>query len=257
MKSIAVSFILVSSMGFCQSAAPAFEVASVRRVVFRPGTFGWTSGPPKPRISGNRVALSSVSLLTLLMFAYDVTAKQVSNPKGVKLDGDIYDIAAVAPGEAAPGTDELRLMVQVLLADRFQLKLRRETAPFAVYNLAIGKNGSKLKPSAPDAQPSIRNKNAGTLGNGPTYDIQVEYTHEPLSELVRVLSAAVRDRVVLDKTGLAGAYDFTLEYTLDPADRTGAALITAIQEQLGLRLEAAQEQMEMLVIESVQEPSEN
>jgi len=106
MKSIAASLILVSAIGFCQSAAPAFEVAPVKRIVLPPGTFAFTSGPAKPQLSGNRVALSSANLRTLLMFAYDVTDKQISIPKEVTIPGDIYDIAAVAPGEATPGTDE-------------------------------------------------------------------------------------------------------------------------------------------------------
>jgi uncharacterized protein (TIGR03435 family) len=191
------------------------------------------------------------------MFAYNVTDKQISIPKEVTVAGGIYDIAAVAPGDAAPSTDQLRLMVRSLLTDRFQLKLHRDTATFPAYDLVIGKNGSKLKASTPDTLPSPRNKNAGAAGNGSIYDYQIEYTHQPVSEIVRLLSGAVSDRVVLDKTGLTGAYDFTVEYTLDPRDRSGTAQIAAVQEQLGLRLEPAQEPMEKLIIESVQEPSEN
>jgi uncharacterized protein (TIGR03435 family) len=261
----AASLVIFSSSCFGQSAAaPAFEVASVKLHTFPRGTFGFSSGgPAKPQVSGNRVTISFVNLTGLLTFAYNMTERQISNPSEAskpsegRTAGEIYDIAAVTPGEAAPGMDQIRLMVQTLLADRFQLKLHRETATFPVYNLLVGKNGSKLKASAPDTLPSTRNKNGATAGNGPTYDIRVEYTHQPVSELVRLLSSAVRDRVVLDKTGLTGAYDFTLEYTLDPADRSGAAQTTAVQEQLGLRLEPAQESMDMLVIESVQRPSEN
>jgi uncharacterized protein (TIGR03435 family) len=81
MKTIAVSLILVSSAGLGQSAAPAFEVASVKRAVLPPGTFAFTSGPAKPQISGSRVAFSSVNLTGLLRFAYDVMEPQISKPR--------------------------------------------------------------------------------------------------------------------------------------------------------------------------------
>jgi uncharacterized protein (TIGR03435 family) len=256
MKSITACLILASSMGFCQSAGPAFEVASVKRVVLPPGTVGWISGPARPQISGNRVAFSSVTLRALVLFAYNVTEKQISNAKGVERPGDFYDITAVAPGDAPLGADQLRLMVRSLLADRFQLKMLRETAMLPVYDLVVAKNGSKLRPSAADSQPSLQNKNGVAAGDR-NYDMRLEYIHQPVSVLVGLLSSFVGDRVVLDKTSLTGTYDFTLEFSMDPADRSGSGMVTAVQEQLGLRLEQAQEPMEMLVIESVQSPSEN
>ncbi len=257
MKSIAACFMVFSSAGFCQSAPPAFEVASVRRHIFETGVFGWNDvGAVKPRISGNRVAISLAKMQSLITFAYDVNLHQISGSTTGDTWGNFYDIEATTPGDAAPSTDQLRLMVRSLLTDRFQLKLHRDTATFPAYDLVIGKNGSKLKASAPDTPPSARNKNAAAAGNGST-DSQIEYLHQPVSQLVRMLSNAAQDRLFLDKTGLTGTYDFTLEYTLDPRDRSGAAQIAAVQEQLGLRLEAAQEPMDKLVIESVQEPSEN
>jgi uncharacterized protein (TIGR03435 family) len=258
MKSITAGLILVSSIGFCQSAAPAFEVASVKRRTFPPGTHGFSSGAANVQISGNRVTVRGfTNIRGLVMYAYNVNEHQIFGSTTGDVWDNFYDIAAISPGEAAPSTDQLRLMVQALLADRFQLKLRHETATFPVYNLLIGRNGSKLKPSTPDAQPSIRNKNASAVASGSTYHFRFEYTHQPVSLVVRLLSNAAPDRLLLDKTGLAGSYDFNLEYTVDPADPTGAGTITEIQEQLGLRVEAAQEPLDRLVIERVQEPSEN
>src|ERR1700728_3229397 len=142
MKSIATCLILVSSIGFCQPAAPAFEVASVKRHIFETGVFGFNElGATTPRISGNRVAISLAKMPSLIMFAYGVNLHQISGSTTGDVWDNFYDIAAVSPGEAAPTTDRLRLMVQALLADRFQLKLRRETATFPVYDLVIGKNG--------------------------------------------------------------------------------------------------------------------
>jgi uncharacterized protein (TIGR03435 family) len=253
MKSIAAGLILVSSMGLSQSETPAFEVASVKRVVLPPGMFAFTSGPANPQTSGNRVAFSYVNLRALVMFSYGVTDKQISIPKEVTIPNEIYDIAAVAPGEAAPGTDQIRLMVQKLLAERFQMKLRRETAEVSVYNLMLGKTGSKLKVSSPETKSGIINKNVVDDSTREAR-FRFELSHEPVSELVRVLSLAITDGPVLDKTGLTGAYDFTLEFARDPF---GASAKAAVQEQLGLRLESAREMMDKLLIESVQKPSEN
>jgi uncharacterized protein (TIGR03435 family) len=143
-------------------------------------------------------------------------------------------------------------MVQTLLADRFQLKLRREAAELPVYNLTLGRNGSKLKVSGPETKPGIVNKNVADESRRILF--RFEFSHEPVSELVRVLSLAITGGPVMDKTGLTGVYDFTLEFARDV---TGAPARAAVQERLGLRLEPAQESMERLVIESVQKPSEN
>jgi uncharacterized protein (TIGR03435 family) len=257
MKSLAVSFILVSSMGLSQSAGPAFEVATVKVYPTRPGTRMFTFGPSEPQVSGKRVTFRAASMQDLVMFAYSLLdEKQISSTPGINVPREVFQIEAVAAGEGSPGMDQIRLMTQALLADRFQLKMRRETAVLPVYDLMVTKSGSKLKPSAADSQPSTQNKNAAAARDG-NYDMRLEYIHQPVSELVRQLSGAVRDRVILDKTGLTGFYDFNLEFTASPVDRFGTAQTTAVQEQLGLRLEPAQEQMDKLVIESVQEPSEN
>jgi uncharacterized protein (TIGR03435 family) len=256
MKSIATCLILVSTAGFGQPATPAFEVATVKPYPTRPGTRMFTFGPTEPQVSGNRLTFRAASVQDLVMFAYGLLdQKQISSPPGVTVPREVFEIDAVAPGEGSLGVDQIRLMTQRLLADRFQLKMHRETAVLPVYDLVVTKSGSKLKPSA-DSKLSTQNNKAVPLQDG-NYDMQLEYTHRPVSEIVRLLSGAVRDRVILDKTGLAGFYDFNLEFTANPVDRFGTAQTTAVQEQLGLRLEAAQEPMEMLVIESVQEPSEN
>ncbi len=258
MKSIAASlFVVVSSTGFCQSATPVFEVAAVKPYPTRPGTRMFTFGSTEPRVSGNRVTFPAASVQDLIMFAYNLLdQKQISSPPGINEIREIFNIEAVAPAEGSAGMDQTRLMTQALLADRFQLKMHRETAVLSVYDLVVTQNGSKLKPSAADSQPSTRNKNAAAAGDG-TFDFQLECIHQPVSALVRLLSSAVRDRAVLDKTGLTGSYDFKLEFTANPADRFGIAQTTAVQEQLGLRLEPAQEPLDQLVVESVHEPSEN
>jgi uncharacterized protein (TIGR03435 family) len=255
MKAIGASLAVFAATGFCQPAAPAFEVASIKFYAPR-SEAPMLTGPIKPQISGNRVTFVA-SVQDLVVFAYNLlNEREVSNPSRLYELRVVYDIEAVAPGEGSPSMDQTRLMTQALLADRFQLKMHREIATVPVYDLVVEKNGSNLKPTAPDAQPSKQNDNAALPQDG-NYNFQLEYIHQPVSALVRLLSM-VRDRLVLDKTGLTGFYDFNLEFTADPFDdRFATAQAAAVQEQLGLRLEPAEEPVTMLVIESIHEPSEN
>jgi uncharacterized protein (TIGR03435 family) len=254
MKSIATCLILVSTAGLCQSAAPAFEVASIRPHTLPPGTFAFSSGPANVQISGNRVTVrGSTNIRGLVMYAYNVNEHQLSGTTKGGVWDEFYEIAATAPGEGEVSVDQVRLMFQALLADRFRLKLHRETAELLVYNLRLGKNGSKLKVSGPETKPGIVNKSAVDESTRELL-VRFELSHEPVSELVRVLSLAITDGPVLDKTGFTGAYDFTLEFVRDPF---GASAKAAVQEQLGLRIEAAKEPAEILMIESVRKPSEN
>ena len=178
-----------------------------------------------------------------------------------------------------------RRKVQSLLADRFKLTLHRETKEFPVYALMIAKNGSKLQevadtplesgPPDPKGAPDgprkgmkgIRMDRGEVSGQGAT-----------ISLLAEVLSNQV-GRTVLDKTGLKGHYDFTLKWTPDesqgamikgpgdggpgtgnappPPDASGPSIFTAVQEQLGLKLESQKGPVEILVIDHVERPSEN
>jgi uncharacterized protein (TIGR03435 family) len=207
------------------------------------------------KISGNRINVRGfASIRGLLMYAYNVDEHQISaSAKGGVWD-EFYDIAAKAPGERPLTTEDVRLMFQSLLTDRFQLKLHHDRAEISVYNLVVGKNGSKLKKSKPDTESETINKNAAVTRES----IRMKFTNRSISELIRWLLIAVRDRPVVDKTGLTGSYDFEMEWWPDtPGTPFGSSLIDAMRDQLGLRLEAAKEPMERLVVESVQRPSEN
>lgn len=258
-------FSLALVSGFGQSApAAAFEVASIRPTIFPKGTFGFSSGGPAVlKTSGNTVTATFTTIRSLLMYAYGVSDYQIvsgGSPRDAPWS-DFYEIAAKTLGESAPNQDQLRQMLQGLLADRFQLKLHRETRELPVYNLIVGKSGSKLKESAPDTKPG------GNLRQGPVTRIQ--FSNRPISDLVRSLNLSYSDRPVLDKTGLEGGYDFTLEFSAvskgDLADGAtpdtnpiGASIFRAVQEQLGLKLKPAKEPTEVLVIDYVaSHPSDN
>jgi uncharacterized protein (TIGR03435 family) len=157
---------------------------------------------------------------------------------------------AKAAGEATPSEESIRQMMQALLADRFKLKLHRQTKDMPVYALVVGKNGPKLKRSALDA------KSSATISNG-----QIIFSRVALPALAYNLSQML-DRPVLDRTSLSeNYYDFKLEWTPDgspPAPGSNASSIfTAVQEQLGLKLESARVPQEILVVDHAERPSEN
>jgi uncharacterized protein (TIGR03435 family) len=231
---------------WCQST-PAFEVASIKQHVFAGG-----GGRLGMSISGSRVTISTLTLRSLILAAYNVKVYQISGgPSWAGEAATAFDIEARANG--TPTVDQARVMLQSLLADRFQLKLRRETKDLPVYDLVIAKNGPKMKESAADTQGSQ------SMRGTPARPRRMTYTKMTME---RFVSGLVNDagRPVIDKTGLTGNYDFTLEYTPDgtPADAAnGPSIFTALEEQLGLKLEPSKAPTEILVIDHAEKPNEN
>jgi uncharacterized protein (TIGR03435 family) len=200
---------------------------------------------------------------------------------------------AIPPGGVVPDPnrpDPMSLMVQSLLEDRFQLKFHRETKELPVYELTTAKGGSKLKLSedqsplrlpergAPSPPPLQRGapmpRGSMRMGRG-----DLEASGLPLANLINALSQQL-GRTIVDKTGLQGLYDIKLQWTPDapppgaavapggpggvrgpneppPPDPGGPTIFTAIQEQLGLRLESTKGPVEVLVIDSVERPAAN
>jgi uncharacterized protein (TIGR03435 family) len=241
-----------------QAAPPTFEVASIK-----PGD------PNSRQVSvgirqGGRFSTTNASLETLIGFAYDVRNHQISGGPNW-LDSAKFDIDAkpdgatpIPPGPA--GAPRMRLLVQSLLADRFKLATHKETREEQVYELVLNKGGSKLR-EVPD--PGLSRPNGLRLGRG-----ELIGTAAPMSLLANQLSQRM-GRSVIDKTGLGGRYDFTLKWTPDegapptgpdatpPADTSGPSIFTAVQEQLGLRLQSARGPVEILVIDHAEKPDAN
>lgn len=154
--------------------------------------------------------------------------------------------------------DRALLMLQTLLADRFKLKFRHETRETQVYTLTVGKNGPKMAAAKPIENSGVRLRGFGRVTGISATPLQLA---ETLSD-VRLNGRAFLDRPVLDRTGLGGIYNFTLEWTPDPAsgpapDPAGPSIFTAVQEQLGLKLETARAPVEFMVIEKVERPTAN
>jgi uncharacterized protein (TIGR03435 family) len=227
--------------------APAtFDVASIKLHK------GMVTYSADPSIHGRRVSGTASTLLDLITYAYAVRYDQISGGPGWA-GSDHYDLDARAEGEGTLTTAQSRLMVQALLADRFQLKVRRESMEAPMYALVIGKNGSKLKESAPDAT-------GGQSVRGNEKGLHLEAKRGTMAQLVDQLSHTA-GRPVVDRTGLTGYYAYTLDWypanRIAPPDLDAPTMFTALQEQLGLRLESTKGLMEKLVIERAEKPSEN
>jgi uncharacterized protein (TIGR03435 family) len=232
----AAAFLLALTLA-PRMAAQSFDAASIKPA--DPEHIGLQIYSPNP---GSFRAMAA-DIKRLMAFAYNVRDIQVSGgPRWA--DTELFDIEAKATGPAT--TAEFRLMVQSLLADRFQLKLHRESKEQAVFHLVVGKNGPKLTP--------VDSAGLG-IGLGKT---QLNGRGANMSGLAGVLSSRVGNEVS-DKTGLAGFYNFTLTWTPDEAaaTETGPSIFTALQEQLGLKLEPSKGVVEMLVIDGVERPSGN
>jgi uncharacterized protein (TIGR03435 family) len=234
------------------TSAQSFEVASVKP---QP----WTGqGGVGVTTRGNTLLGDHTDLYGLVTFAYGLKDYQLSGgpdwAKHGRLDqSELFQVTAKAGGDKVPSEDEFRAMLQGLLAERFQLRIRHVVKDLPVYRLVVAKSGSKLRESPPDAKFSM-----AISGGGGGKPMRIEARHAALSSLVSQIETQER-RPVVDATGLAGFYDFDVEWDLNgltAADASGPSVFTAVQ-QLGLRLEAGTAPLDTVVIESAQRPSAN
>jgi uncharacterized protein (TIGR03435 family) len=252
---------------------PKFEVAAIRV------NKNLGSGKLNLNQAGGHLTASNVSLKFLIIQAYQIERVHfASNPAGGEwIDSEHFDIEAVAEGN--PSVEQKRLMIQSLLTDRFKLTMHHETRQLPEYALTLskaGKTGPQLHPHANDAkcvdipagQPNppivpgtatlppcggLRMINGNLIGQ--------EVTVEKLAETLSVTLS----RNVVDRTGLGGTFDLNLHFQIVPLDADANAsessgppsLATALQEQLGLKLQTQTGSVEVFVIDHVEEPSPN
>jgi uncharacterized protein (TIGR03435 family) len=241
----------------CHSSAWAqsklIEVASIK-------PSGNTRGDSNFDSVRGRLIATNITVGYLIRFAYGVKDYQIERAPGW-VDSEQYDIAVKSAASKTTGLEEEKSMVRELLADRFQLITRRETKQMRVYLLVVGKNGPKLTLHN-DGTGARTRKGCGHLAG----------TRLTMDVFATVLSREL-DTDVLNRTGLPGKYDFQLDWTPDTgpchvaadsqgistaADPSGLpSFYTAIQQQLGLKLEPSKGPVEILVIDRVERPSEN
>lgn len=241
---VATGLIAIAGAG---SPRPAFEVASVK-------PFQGLGTNVRLDISGPRVTITQYGLLGLIMTAYHVEGWQVYGGPDWR-DSQLFNIVANAPGERAPTMEQVRQMLQTLLADRFRLKVHREKKQSPVYALVVAKNGPKLKASTA-YQPSYSLGGRGRTVQLISQKTTMEYFALQLS------NTGQTGREVVDKTGLTGSYDFELNWASEndggpSLDSNVPDLFTALQEQLGLKLESRKAFVETLVVDHAEKPSPN
>jgi uncharacterized protein (TIGR03435 family) len=291
------ALVLTVRLGFAQaqdSPVPApdgavaplkFEVASIKR------TNQKQRQPSLNIFPGGRLNVTGVPLKQLIMFAYDLSPNRLSGTSGW-MDSERYDVVATPPEGMIPGavghqaqwtrangkslrwtqltpnseaTRQVREMIQALLAERFHLKVHRQTKELPVYALVVAKNGPKLS--------EAQNPNSLRLsseGKG-----RMTFQGVPMSFLATQLTL-MTGRTVLDKTGLASSYDFTLSWAPDESQKkllkgkngdgksasmsdeaSGPSVFTALQTQIGLRLQSTKGPVEVLVVDQAEKPTED
>jgi uncharacterized protein (TIGR03435 family) len=249
-RSIFICSCFAIAIASAQTSPASFEVASVR-----PCELNKQEGGPRSGVSiaGNRVTAAQ-TFEKLVEFAYDVKQYQVTGAPEALARG-AYCIAAKTDGDRPATLDEVRPMLQDLLIERFQLKLRHETKDLPVYALVVNANNSKLKESALGTRYSER----VTRAKDPK-QLQLTASGETMPQFAQRISSYT-DRPVVDKTALTGRYDFKLDWFLDSknsaVDPGGPTVFTAVQQQLGLKLEPRKAPVDILVIDHAEKPSEN
>lgn len=223
------------------SAQSAFEVASVR--LTPPGSTGNTYLSPPGAAA---FTATNVTLDVLIEIAYGVDENQISKAP-VWLGSQHYDVSAKPEGPGGLAYAQMKKPLQQLLDRRFGLAVHRENKEVDGYALVIAKGGPKLSKSTEDS-----GRNKFILPNG------IRFDHTVIATFAAAL-ARPTGRPVVDKTGLTGDFDIDLKYAPEKAlDSSLPSIFTALQEQLGLKLESTKVPFEMLVIDHVNRvPTEN
>jgi uncharacterized protein (TIGR03435 family) len=253
---------------------PAFDVVSVKLD---------KSGSGMIRVMGkpDGYAATNISLLMLIQGAYGIREDLVSgapswaNSTRYDIDAKVADADVDTLKKLTP--EQRRTMLQPMLAERFKLAVHTETKQLPVYELVVAKGGSKLKEATPGDTYADGIKGPDGVGRAGMIRVgrgQLTAQAIPMTSLVNMLSQQLH-RTVVDKTGLTGKFDVTMQWTEDSSDpmfkgndgsqhqaepapdATGPSIFTALQEQLGLKLQSAKGPVETLVIDHVEMPTEN
>jgi uncharacterized protein (TIGR03435 family) len=241
------------------NAKPEFAVATIK-----------PSRPDAPRggygIRGQDVTTTNVTVSWMIKLAFNVHAHQIAGAPAW-VDSDRYDTVGRSDTPGEPSRDQMKLMIQKLLADRFQLKFHLEKKELPVYALVVAKSGPKLAVSAqdPNAFPGIG------FGRAPGV-ITLFGRNTGLNGVANGLQSNILDKPVVDQTGLTGRYDFQLNFTPDPTQWANFGvpataspndldappdIFTAFEQQLGLKLQSTRAVVDVMVIDRIERPSPN
>ncbi|MGA7341112.1 MAG: TIGR03435 family protein [Terracidiphilus sp.] len=232
------------------AATPRFQVATIK-----------PSSPEESRtlqIRGNRFATTDTSLVDLLKYAFGIQEKEiVGGPKW--LTTQKFDLVGDPETPTRPSSDDFKKMVQNLLTDRFHFTAHHETRDLSVFEIVAAKSGPNLNKST---RPPNQIPGVGYLPG------QLTASNATMADFAAFLQRFVTDRPVFDGTGITGRYDLALRWTPDELQTEGGrsgddtnnslpGLYTAIQEQLGLKLQEERRPAQVFVIDHADMPSEN
>ncbi|WP_041597190.1 TIGR03435 family protein [Granulicella tundricola] len=238
---LAAAFVVLGSRYGLGQVAPAvgFEVVSLRQSP--PGTMSNLTPP-----EGSRVHEAGISLTILIQLAFGVERDQVRGPEW--LDSQMYDLNATTQGGVSLTRQQMMPLLQQMLTERLKLTWHHETKDVPGYGLLVAKGGAKLEAST-----------GATEGSG-NYILSNEIRLQSASMLS--FAAALRiplHQPVIDKTGLTGEFHINLSYAPEGSeDSTLPSIFKAIEEQLGLKLQAQRVPVEVVVVDHVErQPTEN
>jgi len=271
--SIVVGVVCVSSI-HAQTAGklPFFEVVSIKPERSGNGSLSFT-------FHADRFMAKNITVKRLIALAYEIPAKdQIYGGPGwvdsetyhidAKIDDSLAEKLAKLPSDQQ--WEQIRLMLQAALVDRFQLTVSHESKELSVFALVVAKNGPKLTQSDPKRAPSDETRGASMPERG-----RFIASQQSVASLLGLLSRELGGRIVLDQTGLKGEYDFTLNWTpVSPPEMgtgeagqtsgatlvpetSGVSIFAALEDQLGLKLESRKAPVDVLVIGHVEKPSGN
>ncbi|HEY4362008.1 MAG TPA: TIGR03435 family protein [Bryobacteraceae bacterium] len=280
------ALVLATVPAVAQSPKPSFEVASIRPGSMKPvqlangmsviGAVQGGPGTPDPE----RVTMNSVSLKSVVTRAYCLRGDQVFGPDWTA--NTYYDITAKVP--AGTTTEQYSLMLQDLLDQRFALKVHHENRDFKAYNLVVATGGLKLKDAvstdgcAAGGRPvngscatgvekiSGIAKSPGTAPTGMSSSpIEGGFVtvgrSATMAQIAQGIEMRTQGRRVTDRTGISGSYDFRIQFAPPDVGATGdfgfASIFTAVEKDLGLKLEPVTISLDTLVVDKVERPTEN
>jgi uncharacterized protein (TIGR03435 family) len=240
-----------------EGTKPEFEVATIKPAGVSPGL--------GLNVTATELRARSISLADLIAFTFELHPTQVSGlPDWAETEG--YEVVAKLPQGGDPSDTQIRTMLKNLMQSRFGLSFHTEQRELSVYIISIGKNG---RAGIKMVKNTTNGERVGAQGLGRTV-----FSGMTMADFAGQLQLRVLDRPVIDRTGLTDRYDFTLNWRPDEfqfprasaAQRASAVaagadalpdLFTAVQEQLGLKLDATKAPVDVLVIDKVSKPSEN
>ncbi len=219
-----------------------FDVAAIKPAP--PQAIGRTSVSMSSDTDAGTLIYSNVSLKDMIGRAFRVQQYQISGPSVI--ESERFDITAAF--KSGVTSEQVAQMLQALLADRFKLKVHRETKELPAFLLTVTKGGPKFKQTESDG-------NVSTNSNGKTWHLTAKITMRRLAEILTEQAG----RPVLDRTELPGSYDLKLDWTSgETAESEIPSIFTALQDQLGLKLEPTKAPVESIVVDQVERtPTEN